>query len=139
MNRPWLIGILICSFFLLKELKIQEVNSLTVYFRGEKVLRLHHFDKVKTGQSPQDVELIELWESMLTGRVAPLSKWIKERYKHLGLNHLFTPSGFHLSAVLAPIFLLLKSSRFQLGLLALITLSLSLMTGQGALKRMVLI
>ena len=86
---------------------------------------------------PKDLDLLKLWESILTGRSAPLSKWMRERYGSLGLNHIFTPSGFHLSAVLLP---LMKIFRGQSLLLILgIGCLLSFFPGMGALKRMILI
>ena len=76
---------------------------------------------------------------MLTGRTAPVARWIKEKYKSLGLNHLFTPSGFHLSAVLLPLMKLIKSDRWQLMILIVLTMGIFTLSGQGALKRMALI
>ena len=76
---------------------------------------------------------------MLTGRSAPLSRLIKDQYQTLGLNHIFTPSGFHLSAVLFPFLKLIKSNKWQIALILLIGIGLSFAPGFAALKRMVLI
>lgn len=76
---------------------------------------------------------------MLTGRAAPLSKLMKKQYKDLGLSHLFTPSGFHLSAVLLPVMKIFRPLKIQIGILTFIGLLLLFISGQGALKRMVLI
>jgi hypothetical protein len=139
MNKAWLIGILITSLFLLGTLKTHEVATLTPFFKAQRVLKIKKFSLVKEKLSVNDQELVELWESMLTGRSAPLAAWMKERYRLLGLKHLFTPSGFHLSAVLSPFLKLTKSVKIHLLLLALIGLMLFWVPGQGALKRMVLI
>jgi hypothetical protein len=107
--------------------------------RAERTLKIEKFGQAKKGLSLEDQELVELWESMLTGRSAPLSRWMRERYQQLGLKHLFTPSGFHLSAVLLPFLKISNSLRYHLLLLTLIGLLLLFLPGLGALKRMVLI
>lgn len=132
----WILGI---SLLLLAVLKTHEVRSLQPFFRGEKSIKLSSFSQVKNSLTSNDQELLELWESMLTGRSAPLNKWIKQKYQHLGLSHIFTPSGFHLSALLTPVSKLLPQKRWQLSLLLLIGLALAFLPGQWALKRMVLI
>lgn len=139
MNRTWLLMILIISFILLALLKAREVSSLQTYFRSAPVIKLQRFQTIKKQLPTHDQELLELWESMLTGRSAPLSKWMKERYQILGLNHLFTPSGFHLSAVLLPFMKFIKSTFAQLLLLISIGIGLIFVPGMVALKRMVLI
>ncbi len=127
------------SFFLLASLKAQELSSLGVYFRADKVIKIKKFSEAKKNLNIKDQDLVELWESMLTGRTAPVARWIKERYKRLGLNHLFTPSGFHLTAVLTPFMKFFKSSKIQIFLLSTVGLLLLCVPGQSALKRMVLI
>jgi hypothetical protein len=84
-------------------------------------------------------DLLELWESMLTGRSAPVSRWIKKEYKGLGLNHVFTPSGFHLSAVLLPFQKIFSNSKFHWFILIIFGLLAFSLKGQSALKRVVLI
>lgn len=83
--------------------------------------------------------MLKLWESILSGRSAPLSRMIKERYQTLGLNHIFTPSGFHLSAVLFPFMKVLPKVSYQLYFLLVIGVAVSFLPGLLALKRMVLI
>ncbi len=139
MNKPWLLTILIISLALLAILKTHELRSLSPFFRSEKVIKLKSFEAAKTRVNKQDIDLLELWESILTGRSAPLSRFMKERYQKLGLNHLFTPSGFHLSAVLFPFLKILKSSKPQLVLLLVIGAGLFFLPGLGALKRMLVI
>lgn len=118
---------------------MEEQKQFYPYFKAQKTFKLHRFDEAKKTASAQDLELLELWESMLTGRSAPVSKWIKDQYKTLGLNHLFTPSGFHLSAVMMPFMKLIKSRLWRFWILLLVGTGIFSMTGQGALKRMVLI
>lgn len=139
MNKKWLLCILIVSFFLLSVQKTYELSSLGSFFRADKSIVLEHFQKARLRVSKEDLELLKLWESILTGRSAPLSKWLKERYKQLGLNHLFTPSGFHISAVLFPFMKLLKKNLHQFLLLLLLGFSLCFLPGLSALKRMILI
>jgi hypothetical protein len=120
-------------------LKSHELRQFRPFFKSEPTIKLEAFTKAKALVTKEELDLLELWESMLTGRTAPVAKWIKEKYKTLGLNHLFTPSGFHLSAVLMPVMKLIKSSRWQLLILLLLTAGIFTLRGQGALKRMALI
>lgn len=139
MNKPWIASILIISFVLLSLLKLDSSRSLGPFYKAERVIKLDRFSQHRSKLSPRESDLLELWESMLTGRVAPLNKSIKEQYKVLGLNHLFTPSGFHLSAILSPITKFIKGHLPHLFILSLIGILLSFVPGQSALKRMVLI
>lgn len=139
MNKTWLLTILIIALTLLAILKTHELRSLSPFFRSEKVIKLKSFEAAKARVNKEDIDLLELWESILTGRSAPLSRFMKERYQKLGLNHLFTPSGFHLSAVLFPFLKILKSSKQQLLMLLLIGVGLFFLPGLGALKRMLMI
>lgn len=139
MNKAWLITILTVSILFLTSLESLRQRSLSPVFKAERSIKLKAFTEAKKGLPIKDQELLELWESMLTGRVAPVSKWMKERYKLLGLNHLFTPSGFHLSAVLYPLMKFIKNLKIQLTLLIILGLLLFMVPGQGALKRMILI
>lgn len=118
---------------------LENSRALSPYFKAERALKLSNFQEAKKGLTSQELDLLELWESMLTGRSAPLSKLMKAEYKSLGLNHLFSPSGFHLSAALLPFFKFIRSSRHQLLILTLIGILLALRPGFGALKRMVYI
>lgn len=139
MNKKWLLSILLISLFLLTVQKSHELASLAPFFKAERSIKLQNFAKARSQVKKDDLELLKLWESILTGRSAPLSKWMKERYKLLGLNHLFTPSGFHISAVLLPFMKLLKRNLHQLLLLVGLGLALFFLPGLAALKRMVLI
>jgi hypothetical protein len=118
---------------------MEEQKQFYPYFKAQKTFKLLRFEEAKKSVSPKDLELLELWESMLTGRSAPVSKWIKDQYKSLGLNHLFTPSGFHLSAVMLPFMKFIKGKGWQFLILLLVGIGIFSMSGQGALKRMVLI
>lgn len=89
--------------------------------------------------SKEEGPLLRLWESILTGRAAPLSKITKEKYADLGLNHIFTPSGFHLSAILSPLMKVIKHRPAQLMLLLSLGILLFFLPGLMALKRMLMI
>lgn len=136
MNRPWLISILAISLLLLLTLKTYERRALVPYFKGAKTFELSHFREAKKLATPHELTLLELWESMLTGRVAPLDRWLRQEYRTLALAHVFTPSGFHLSALLWPVMLFLKRRKHKIGLLSFIAFGLSFVPGQAALKRM---
>lgn len=139
MNRLWIISILLTSVFLLICLKTQELSTLKPFHRSERSIKLPQFQSAKEGLNPRQKELLSLWESILTGRVAPVSKIMKDNFRSLGLSHVFTPSGFHLSAVIAPVTKILPGIRSQLILLGSIGLALTFLPGMAALKRMVLI
>ena len=138
MNKPWLLTILTISFLFLTLLKAHELRSLKPYFKGEGVIKLKSFENARQKVSREDLDILKLWESILTGRAAPLSRWMKEHYRKLGLNHLFTPSGFHLSAVLMPV-LKIVGKKYHLLLLLLLGVGLCFLPGLTALKRMLLI
>lgn len=129
---------LLIVFFILSVMKMNQMSSLTTFFASERIVKLKHFEEAKLSIQKKDQDLLKLWESILTGRSAPLAKWMKERYKSLALNHIFTPSGFHLSAVLFP-FLKIIPTSFHLLILIFIGFGLLFVPGFGALKRMVLI
>lgn len=139
MNKPWIISIILTSLTLLLVLKAFEKRALTPYFKGERSIKLTHFESAKKKVSLKDLHLLELWESMLTGRVAPLDKWLRQEYKTLALAHVFTPSGFHLSALLWPVLLIFRRKSQRLWIFSIIGLALSFLPGQGALKRMTMI
>lgn len=131
--------IIVLSIFLLTLLKLEEQKSIVPFYKAGRTYKLANFEQAKKTVSKEDLDLLELWESMLTGRSAPVARWIKDQYRDLGLNHLFTPSGFHLSAVMLPFMKFIKAKNWQLMLLIIIAVGVFSLTGQGALKRMVLI
>lgn len=138
MNKTWLLCILIITLVLLGILKAHELRSLSPFFKSDQVIKLSSFTEARARVSKHDLEHLKLWESMLTGRAAPLSRMLKDKYKALGLNHLFTPSGFHLSAVLFP-FLKLIKGKYHLYVLLLLGFGLFFLPGLTALKRMLTI
>ncbi len=138
MNKRWLLSILIISLTLLCLLKSHELKALKPYFRADSVPKLKSFQDARSKVPKKNLDYLKLWESILTGRSAPLSRMIKDRYKVLGLNHLFTPSGFHLSAILFP-FMKLVNPRHQLWILLFTGIALFFTSGLIALKRMVVI
>lgn len=139
MNRTWLMAILALSLALLLVLKTNEKRTLVPYFKGERTLKLPQFEAARETLPEEKLHLLKLWESILTGRVAPLDRWLRTEYKSLALSHVFTPSGFHLSAVLWPLFLIFRKKRHKLTLLSLLAVGLNFLPGLGALKRMGLI
>jgi hypothetical protein len=139
MKITWL-GIVFClSFLLMGTLKSHELNQWQPYFKNQPTWKLSQFEEKRSHLKTTDLELFELWESMLTGRTAPVARWMKEQYKSLGLSHLFTPSGFHLSALLLPVMKLIKWPKAQFLILLCLSAALFSFSGQGALKRMGLV
>jgi hypothetical protein len=117
-------------------IKIHDSRHLTTFYHAQKSVSLKNFNSKKNHLPPNDKELLNLWESMLTGKSVVLSQELKEQYQTLGLNHLFTPSGFHLSAVMLPLMKFISSQRWQLIMLLIIGLGIFSMNGMDALKRM---
>lgn len=138
MNKPWLLSILSISMILLAILKAHELRSLSTSFRADRAIKLSSVTEARTRVAKEDLEHLKLWESMITGRAAPLSRLLKEKYKMLGLNHIFTPSGFHLSAILFP-FLKIIKGKYHLYLLLLLGFLFLFLPGLSALKRMLTI
>ncbi len=139
MKRTWPLIIFTVSFTLMLIQKSQETRLLGTFYKQDRVIKLKNFEEARSVVPKSDLDYLKLWESVLTGRSAPVSKILKEKYKELGLNHVFTPSGFHLSAVLSPIMKLIKNPRYELILLSFIGIALTFLPGFAALKRMVLI
>ena len=139
MNKTWMLLILGLALGLLLLLKTHEQRALVPYFKTEKSLRLPQFQRARLGVTQAQLPVLELWESMLTGRVAPLDRWMRKEYKTLALSHLFTPSGFHLSALLWPLLLLVRKKGQRAWIMAALATLVSFLPGQNALKRMTVI
>jgi hypothetical protein len=80
--------------------KSHQSSSLNAYYSSSRPIKISAFEKCKSKLNKNEIDYLVLWESILTGRSGQVKKWMKDRYQLLGLNHIFTPSGFHLSAVL---------------------------------------
>lgn len=139
MSKPWLLIILLLSLGLMLCQKSEEILHLQSFFPYQKVLKLKHFKEAGSTLNSADQDLLELWESMLTGNTRPLNMIMKENFSRLGLRHLFTPSGLHLGALLYPSLKILKSFRQQIILLTLLGIFFFPLTGFVALKRMIAI
>jgi hypothetical protein len=138
MRQYWLMVFFFLIYCFLGLIKTHSSLQLHPLIKTYPPLKLGQFSHIKN-LNQQDKDLLELWESFLTGRVRPVSNLMQEQYATLGLKHLFTPSGFHLSAVFRPLQLLIKSPRVLLGLLTILWLGLTFLSGQFALKRMVMV
>lgn len=138
MNKTWVLTIFGITFILLSVLRAHELRKLSTFYKGERTIKLESFTDARKKVNKDELDLLKLWESMLTGRSAPLSRLMKEEYKSLGLNHLFTPSGFHLSAAVFP-FIKLLHKKFHLTALILVGSLFFFLPGLGALKRMLVI
>lgn len=139
MSKPWLMVILALSLTLMLIQKSEESLHLRSFFKPQKTLKLKNFSKVKSQLSPADQDLLEIWESMLTGNTRPLNRMVKENFAQLGLRHLFTPSGLHLSALLYPTMKMIRGKIPQILILTMIAFCLFPLVGFIALKRMVLV
>ena len=136
MKPTWTITIIIICCSMMGIIRIHESRHLKTFYRAQKSLSLKNFKSKKNHLPPKDTELLSLWESMLTGKSGGLRQELKDQYQTLGLNHLFTPSGFHLSTVMLPFMKFISNKRWQLTLLLIIGLAILSLNGQDALKRM---
>lgn len=139
MNKPWLISFVILSFLLLGLIKSHRIQILESYYKNEKMLKLGHFEKFKKSTTKENLLFIKLWESIIIGKSRSLPKEIKVPYNALGMAHIFTPSGFHLTAVLLPFMKIIKKNKYQLIFIILVGSLITFLPGFNALKRMVLI
>ena len=139
MKKTWLIITLTLSLGLMLTQKSEETLHLQSFFRPQRSLKFQHFSKARAQLSARDQDLLELWESMLTGNTRPLNKIMKEDFARLGLRHLFTPSGLHLGALLYPTMKIIRGRSSQIILLSILGLCLIPLVGFVALKRMVLV
>lgn len=102
------------------------------------MMSLTQFTQAKKRVTATDKDYLALWHSMLTGNTRSLSKTFKVKYQDLGLAHIFTPSGFHLSSLLTPLRFLLPAKLMK-PILIIISILIFQLPGQEALKRMGLI
>lgn len=139
MNKSWILIIFVISFCILAIISSQTNNSLMTYFARSSYIHLKQFENNRPEIKKSEQENFKIWESVLTGKSIGLNKKTKIKYSRLGLNHLFTPSGFHLSALLLPLFKIFRSISSQLTIFSIIGIILLWTPGQEALKRMLLI
>lgn len=139
MTKHWPLLTLCTSLILLGSLKFHETSHLKTFFRAQKVFIPQSFKEEAKKLKGSKLEALGVWESLLFGKSKHVKKETMETYKKLGLLHLFTPSGFHLSAVLIPVFYFLRSRKKKLLTLIVLGLSFSFLPGLSALKRMVMI
>jgi len=139
MLTSWPSRIFLLTFLLLAILMGHEVGHLRMYRQAAPTLSLNHFRDARKLIAQEDRKYLLIWESMLTGKSRSLRKADVKIYQDLGLSHLFTPSGFHLSAVTAPLFKVIASAKLRFAFLGALLLFLLSLQGQSALKRMGLI
>jgi predicted membrane metal-binding protein len=76
------------------------------------------------------------WEATLNGNSKSISKQTKNELKALGLAHIYTPSGLHLSLILNPVFLFIKSTMLRSSIVGiLLLLTTFYIPSWGAVKR----
>jgi hypothetical protein len=109
--------ILIIFFALLTLQKQFEERHLKPSFSFRSMKRLEHFKQAEAKISPKEKYLLRLWESMLTGNSRLIRSEMSQRYELLNLKHLFTPSGLHLSAILKPLFFIIRGRKIQIFIL----------------------
>lgn len=122
----------------ISSLSLMKKKELISYFHYERPISLNHFKTALKSVSKTDKDYLAFWYGLISGNTQSLSKDYKQKYKAIGLSHAFTPSGFHLSAVLTPLTLILpKKSKLPLNLL--VCFLVFLLPGLEPLKRMGLV
>lgn len=119
----------------ISSLSLVKKRELTSFYRYERPISLTHFKEALKASPKADKDHLAFWYGLISGNTQSLSKGYKEKYKRIGLSHAFTPSGFHLSAVLTPLTFLLPK-RFTLPLLIIVSLLIFSLPGLEPLKRM---
>jgi hypothetical protein len=139
MNQRWLLSIILCSGLSLYAIKQQQDLTLRPFIKIQKSVRIttfqHHAQKLESSER----KYLGIWESILTGKSRLFSADDKVPYRKLGLLHFFTPSGFHLTAILGPVNKIIRYQSAQMGLLVVLGLFIFSLPAMWALKRMALI
>jgi len=139
MKKKWITAILSIALFLLACLKADEVKYLKKYQAFELPPKIQFIENKKFKLSVADKEIFQIWIAILTGDSKNIKKDFKVMYTNLALNHIFSPSGFHLSATTHPLFKIKRLKPFRLHLLIILGLGFCFISGFLALKRMILI
>lgn len=124
--------------FGISSLSSMKKRELTSFYRFERPISLTHFKSALKEVPKSEKDHLAFWYGLIAGNTQSLSKNYKEKYKRIGLSHAFTPSGFHLSAVLTPLNLLLPK-KWTLPFLLILSFLLFTLPGLEPLKRMGLI
>lgn len=124
--------------FGISSLSFMKKRELSSFYKFERPISLNHFKTALKETPKADKDHLAFWYGLISGNTQSLSKNYKEKYKRIGLSHAFTPSGFHLSAVLTPLHFLLPK-KWALPFLLLMSLVIFNLPGLEPLKRMSLI
>lgn len=124
--------------FGISSLSLMKKRELTSFYQFERPISLTHFKTALKEIPKADKDHLAFWYGLISGNTQSLSKNYKEKYKRIGLSHAFTPSGFHLSAVLTPLNLLLPK-KWTMPFLVVLSLLIFSLPGLDPLKRMGLI
>lgn len=101
-QRQWLQLSLFISLILLGTTISMEKLYLNRPFKWAPTLKLPY--------APQSAaDSASFWEATINGNARKISKDTKEKLKALGLAHIYTPSGLHLSLILGPLLFFVKS------------------------------
>lgn len=131
MNQQcWLQLTLLLSLLLLGTSLSTEALYLNRPYKWTPTLKLPH--------EPKAADSSFFWEATLTGNSRKISKQTKQELKSLGMAHIYTPSGLHLSLILNPFFFLIKSNWARRIILSLLfILSTIYLPGWAAVKRVI--
>lgn len=124
--------------FGISSLSFMKKRELTSFYQFERPISLHHFKSALKKVPKSDKDHLAFWYGLISGNTQSLSRNYKEKYKRIGLSHAFTPSGFHLSAILTPLNLLLPK-RWAMPFLLVLSVFIFNLPGLDPLKRMSLI
>lgn len=112
----------------------QVLGEKQTIFYSHQAKVLHHFESRKVAR---------IYNAISTGNKQGISQGIVKRFKKMGLYHLFTPSGIHLSSLLllfSPLFSAVRRKAFIYSLLIDFTLlgTVCLLPEMHSLKRIAL-
>lgn len=135
MNKSYFLILFISSFIFCCFLYEQQLHLQTIWKRDKK----NHFlnEKYKNLLLQTDSNKYSaLFYSLMTGDKTFLNKETKEEFKQMGLMHLLTPSGLHLSSLI--IIFKFFPKRFQLILLFLISIPIFSLKNYYSIKRVLI-
>lgn len=128
-QQQWLQLTLLASILLLGLTLGHEKLALNRPYKWSPAIKLPYSPGLSVDSS-------SFWEATLNGNSRAISKTTKEELKALGLAHIYTPSGLHLSLILNPAFFFIKSTLIRSTVLGLLLiLSTLYIPSWGAVKR----
>jgi hypothetical protein len=128
---------LFLSVVFLALIKTDDLLYLKKFYKHPPSIQFNFIKEKRKSLSKDELRYFSLWASILTGNSRSINKDLKKKYEDLALWHIFTPSGFHLSAILFPVNQIFRHQFIKITCLLLITIFIFWLPGLAAFKRMI--